>query len=88
MKGKENEQVYHLNVGSAGRVVLPAGLRERHHINDGDTVVMVDDGEGLHIKTREQLLADVQAHFARHVPRDVSLADEILEDRRSEIERD
>ncbi len=43
---------------------------------------------GLHIKTRDQLLAEVQAHFEKHVPRRVLLSDEINAERRSEIERD
>jgi AbrB family looped-hinge helix DNA binding protein len=85
---EENEQVYHLKVGSAGRVVLPAGLRERHHINDGDTVVVFDDAKGLRLRTLDEVIKEVQEYFATIVPRDVSLVDEILADRRSEIERD
>lgn len=85
---QEQNHFYRLKVDSSGRLLLPSESKSRHRISNGDTVVIVDDGEGLHIKTREQLLTDVQAHFARHVPRDVSLVDEILADRRSEIERD
>jgi hypothetical protein len=42
----------------------------------------------LRVKTREQLLAEVQAHFAKYVPRDVLLSDEVNQDRRAEHERD
>jgi hypothetical protein len=49
-------------------------------------VVVIDDDSGLHIRTRAQL--QVQALFAKHVPRGVLLSDEINADRRSEIERD
>jgi hypothetical protein len=48
----------------------------------------VEDEAGLHVETREQLLADAQAYFASFVPRDVLLSEEILQDRRTEIERD
>ena len=51
-------------------------------------MVVIDDAAGLHIKTLDQLLAEVQAEFAKHVPRGVLLSEEILADRRSEIERD
>ena len=81
-------QVYRLKVDTSGRIVLPTEARERNHIAGGDTVVVVEDAQGLHIKTLDQMIADVQAHFAKFVPRDVMLSDEINEDRRSEIERD
>jgi AbrB family looped-hinge helix DNA binding protein len=81
-------QVYNLKVDPSGRIVLPAQTRERLHIAGGDTVVIVEDESGVHLKTRDQLLAEVQAHFAKYVPRGVLLSDEINADRRSEVERD
>ena len=83
-----DKQVYNLKVDASGRIVLPADARQRNRITEGDTVVIIDDDSGLHIKTRDQLLAEVQALFAKHVPRGVLLSDEINADRRSEIERD
>jgi len=85
---QEQQQVYRLKVDSSGRVALPAEARDRHHIAHGDTVVIVDDKHGLHIKTLDQVIAEVQAEFARHVPRGVLLSDETNAERRSEIERD
>ena len=81
-------QTYHLKVDSSGRIVLPADARARNHIAEGDTVVVVEDDNGLHVKTRDQIVAEAQAYFASFVPRDVLLSEEILQDRRSEIERD
>jgi AbrB family looped-hinge helix DNA binding protein len=83
-----DKQLYNLKVDASGRIVLPADARQRNHIAEGDTVVVIDDDSGLHIKTRDQLLAEVQALFAKHVARGVLLSDEINADRRSEIERD
>ena len=83
-----DHQVYRLKVDSSGRIVLPADARDRQHIASGDTVVVVEDNHGLHIKTREQIKAEVQAYFADLAPPDVLLSEEILQDRRSEIERD
>lgn len=82
------QQVYNLKVDSSGRIAIPSEARERRHIASGDTVVVIEDEAGLHIKTRDQLLAEVQALFAKYVPRGVLLSDEINADRRSEIERD
>jgi AbrB family looped-hinge helix DNA binding protein len=81
-------QTYHLKVDSSGRIVLPAEARARNHIAEGDTVTVVEDENGLHVKTREQILAEAQAYFASFVPRDVLLSEEILADRRAEHERD
>src|SRR5580704_19444126 len=81
-------QVYRLKVDTSGRILLPSELREDRHIEGGDTVVVVKDSLGLHIKTLDELLRDVQAEFAKHVPRGVLLSEEVLADRRSEIERD
>jgi AbrB family looped-hinge helix DNA binding protein len=84
----DKQQIYNLKVDSSGRIALPSEARQRRHICTGDTVVVIEDDDGLHIKTREQLLAEVQEQFARHVPRGVLLSDEINAERRSEIERD
>jgi AbrB family looped-hinge helix DNA binding protein len=82
------QQIYNLKVDSSGRIVLPAEARDRQHIATGDTVVVVEDDHGLHIKTREQIKAEVQAFFADLAPPDVLLSEEILQDRRAEHERD
>ena len=83
-----DRQVYHLKVDASGRIVLPAEERQRNHIAEGDTVVVVADQNGLHVKTREQIGAEAQAYFASFVPRDVLLSEEVLQDRRAESERD
>jgi AbrB family looped-hinge helix DNA binding protein len=82
------QQIYHLKVDASGRIALPAEARQRNHIAEGDTVVIIQDAHGQRLKTRDQLIAEVQAYFAELVPPDVLLSEEILQDRRSEIERD
>jgi AbrB family looped-hinge helix DNA binding protein len=81
-------QTYHLKVDSSGRIVLPADARTRNHIAEGDTVIVVEDDSGLHVKTRDQIVAEAQAYFASFVPRGVMLSEEVLQDRRAEHERD
>jgi AbrB family looped-hinge helix DNA binding protein len=83
-----DRQVYNLKVDASGRIVLPADARDRQHIASGDTVIVVEDDHGLHIKTREQIKAEVQAYFADLAPPGVLLSEEILQDRRAEHERD
>ena len=85
---QDKQLVHNLKVDSSGRIALPADVRERRHIASGDTLVAIEDEKGFHIKTREQLLAEVQELFAQHVPRGVLLSDEINAERRAEHERD
>jgi hypothetical protein len=68
--------------------VLPAEVRARNHICEGDTVIVVEDANGLHVKTREQIKVEVQAYFSDLAPPDVLISEEILQDRRAEHERD
>lgn len=80
--------VYRLKVDSSGRLLLPTEARDRHRIANGDTVVVLDGVDGLRVRTLDEVIADVQTHFAKHVPRGVLLSEEILADRRAEHERD
>ena len=86
----ENQEpkVYHISIDSAGRVVIPAESRQRNHLQTGETVVAIDDGHGVHLKSLDQAIADAQAYFKSLAPPERILSDEINADRRSEIERD
>jgi bifunctional DNA-binding transcriptional regulator/antitoxin component of YhaV-PrlF toxin-antitoxin module len=66
MQGEQ--QVYHLKVDASGRIVLATEARQRDHIAEGDTVIITEDTHGLHIKTRDKVLSDAQAYFARQAP--------------------
>ena len=59
-----DRQTYHLKVDSSGRIVLPAAARARNHIAEGDTLVVVEDDNGLHVRTRDQIIAEAQSYFA------------------------
>jgi AbrB family looped-hinge helix DNA binding protein len=85
---KQEHRVYRTRVDSSGRIVIPADARQRNHISEGDTIVVVEDVHGLHVKSLDQAIADAQAYFATLAPRNRVLSDELLADRRSESERD
>ena len=80
--------VFRIKVDKSGRILLPAELRARHQISEGDTLVLIDDEQGLHVKTHAQVLAEAQAYFAGLAPKDVSLSKELLQDRRKEAQRE
>ena len=67
---------------SHGRTVIPAALREQLGIKDGDQLIWeVRDGELL-VTTRVAQLRRAQALIHRYVPESVSLADELITERR------
>ena len=76
-----------VRVGPQGRLVIPARLRKAAGIGVGDTVVArLEDGR-LVLEKRESILARVRERF-RAVPPEVSLADELIQERREEARRE
>ena len=47
---------YTVVMGDRGRLVVPAELRERLHLEAGSTLILLDTPGGLILATREQLL--------------------------------
>ncbi len=77
-----------LRIGPDGRVVIPAAFREALGLSEGDTLVAtIDDGE-LNLLTRRAAVRRAQTIVRQFVPEGVSLVDELIEDRRREVERE
>ncbi|MDO8689431.1 MAG: AbrB/MazE/SpoVT family DNA-binding domain-containing protein [Dehalococcoidia bacterium] len=76
-----------VRVGRQGRLVIPAEIRKRLGVKEGDRLLMRLQGERLVLETRAAVLARVKGAFA-DVPRDVSLVEELLADRRAEAARE
>jgi hypothetical protein len=73
-------------VTAEGNVVLPAIIIQALALKAGDVLfVRIHDGE-IHLLTRKAVTRRVQALAREFVPQDVSLVDELLEDRRREVE--
>jgi AbrB family looped-hinge helix DNA binding protein len=75
-------------VGAGGEIVLPAALLKALDIKSGETLVVIaDDGE-IRLMPIATAVRKAQAIVRRYVPEGVSLVDELLEDRRREVERE
>lgn len=73
-------------VGPDRQVVLPLALSDALALKAGDVLfARIDDGE-LRLLTRQAVTRRVQALAREFVPEGVSLVDELLEDRRREVE--
>ena len=76
-----------VNVGPQGRIVIPARLRRSLAIEQGDTLVARLEKGRIVLEKREEVLARVRRRFEK-VPREVSLADELVSERREEARRE
>ena len=73
---------------SAGRVVLPAGLRKEFGIKDGAEVVFSRTEHGIEIKTLEEVVKQAQQRCAQYIKPGVSLVDELIRERHEEAKRE
>jgi AbrB family looped-hinge helix DNA binding protein len=85
-EGTVNE-VYHTTLGTGGRLVLPAELRQALGLRDGDHIVLQKNGNTVVLASQDSTLKEVQEFFRELVPEGVSLVDELLEERREEVRR-
>jgi len=68
---------YPVVMGDRGRLVVPAELRERLHLEPGVPLVLIESPHGLVLATREQV-----KRLVRESLRGADLVAELLEDRR------
>jgi bifunctional DNA-binding transcriptional regulator/antitoxin component of YhaV-PrlF toxin-antitoxin module len=75
-----------IRVSADGSIVVPAMLSEPLGLKEGNVVfARVHDGE-IHLLTPTAVARRAQAIVRQFVPEGVSLVDELLEDRRREVE--
>lgn len=86
MDAKTSERV-RVGVGKQGRVVIPASLRRRLGIAEGDELLARAEGKQLVLEKREAVLERIRHRFAE-VPEGTSLSDEVIADRREEARRE
>ena len=76
-----------VKVGPKGRVVVPAPIRRELGIEEGTELMARVEGDGIILEPRSAAIRRLQALFA-HIPRDVSLVDELIAERRGEARRE
>ncbi len=81
------DEAIEVTVGPQGRLVVPAALRRRLGLQAGDVLLARAEEDRLVLERRGAVLARLRGRFA-HVPANVSLADELLAQRREEAKRE
>ncbi|WP_121119522.1 AbrB/MazE/SpoVT family DNA-binding domain-containing protein [Croceibacterium ferulae] len=77
-----------VKIVDGGKLVIPASMRRELGLNTGDTVLVdVDNGE-LRVRSVSRAVERARAIVRKHVPKGVSLVDELIADRRLEAERE
>ncbi|MEN8131616.1 MAG: AbrB/MazE/SpoVT family DNA-binding domain-containing protein [Pseudomonadota bacterium] len=83
----KNKRHNEVQVGAQGRVVIPAGLRKALNLKPGDRLIARQEGERLVLERRETIEKRLQDRF-RHMPRQVSLVDELIAEHRAEAAKE
>lgn len=77
-----------VKVGPKGRVVIPAPIRRELGIEEGTELLARVEGDGLVLEPRSAAVRRLQELVTSVVPRDVSLVDELIAERRDEARRE
>lgn len=77
-----------VRVDTAGRIVIPAELRNTLGIEPGQELILSGDADGIHILTFEQAVQAAQRAFAPYRREGYSVVDELLRDRRDGARRE
>lgn len=71
-----------------GKLIIPAQFRRKLGIDIGDTVVVELGEDGLHVRSLSQSVRLAQEIVREFVPDGVSLADELIAERRADAEHE
>lgn len=75
-------------LGEGGRLVIPAEYRKALGVMTGDELVLILDGESIHISTPKQGIRRAQELVRSYIPAGRRLADELIAERRDEASRE
>jgi AbrB family looped-hinge helix DNA binding protein len=79
---------FRIQIGKAGRIVIPAEVRNAMNVDVGDTLsARIEDGV-LILMSTDTAIRKAQELVRRYIPEGVSLVDELIAERRAEAARE
>ena len=82
-------ETYTTRLEKSGRILIPAAVRRHLGLSEGSQVlVKVEDSGTLQVTSRSQALAKVRQEIRKYIPAGQDLAEELIRDRRAEVERE
>ncbi len=88
MPEPQETHITRVRVDSAGRVVIPAEVRQHLGIEPGQDLILCEDARGIRLNTFEQAVKAAQEAFAPYRVPGVSVVDELIRERREEARRE
>lgn len=77
-----------VKISGGGRVVIPVEYRKALGLEEGDELTLrLEQGE-LRMLTSKQAIKNAQAMIRQYVPKNRSLTDELIAERRQEYEKE
>ncbi len=71
-------------LGEGGRLVIPADYRKALGVDTGDELVVILEENSLRVLTPKEGIRRAQALVRSYIPKNRSLSDELIADRRKE----
>jgi antitoxin component of MazEF toxin-antitoxin module len=82
-------QVFHATIEPDGKIQLPPQVLEQLDFAVGKDVEMEVEKKSLRVSlSKNERLKRAQTRVRKYIPENISLADELIEDRRREAEND
>jgi AbrB family looped-hinge helix DNA binding protein len=73
----------------SGRILIPAAVRRQLGLSAGSQVLVKVEASGaLQVTSRSQALTKVREEIRKYIPVGQDLAEELIRDRRAEVERE
>jgi AbrB family looped-hinge helix DNA binding protein len=80
---------YTTRLERSGRILIPAAVRRQLGLSEGSQVLVKVEASGtLQVTSRSQVLAKVRQQIRKYIPAGEDLAEELIRDRRAEVERE
>ena len=79
---------YRSEIQKGGRITIPIALRKQFGLDIGDSVVLDIQDNNIRLRSIQQVVKDIQAMVKQHIPENVSLVDELIQERRAEAARE